>query len=118
MYSQPMAGTETPSGPTLSGREKRNLRRIAHHLNPVVTVAENGLSDNLRDETDRALSDHELIKVRISVDDRSTRRALGEKLAARCDAHIIQIIGKAFVLYRANPEADAKLSNLARFSSS
>ena len=100
---------------TSPARQKRALRQIAHHLNPVVTIAEKGISDHLRDETERALTDHELIKVRVSLDDRSTRKALGTELAQACQAQIVQVIGKIFVLYRANPEANPKLSNVARF---
>jgi RNA-binding protein len=104
-----------PDSPAPAGRDKRQLRRIAHHLNPVVTVADNGLSESLYHETDRALSDHELIKVRITTDDRDDRKALGGELAEAVNAHIVQVIGKTFVLYRMNPEADPKLSNVARF---
>ncbi len=100
---------------TSPARRKRELRQIAHHLNPVVTVAEKGISDRLRNETERALTDHELIKVRISIDDRSARKELGTELARVCQAQIVQVIGKIFVLYRANPEANSKLSNIDRF---
>lgn len=93
---------------------KRRLRQIAHHLKPIVTVADHGITDNLERETDRALKDHELIKVRIEVDDRDRRKSIGSDLGARCDAHTIQVVGKVWVYYRANPKADPKLSNLAR----
>ena len=96
-------------------RQKRALRQIAHHLNPVVTVAEKGISEHLQNETERALADHELIKVRVSIDDRSARKALGTELADACQAQVVQVIGKIFVLYRANPKANPKLSNIARF---
>jgi len=100
---------------TSPARQKRALRQIAHHLNPVITVAEKGISERLQGETERALTDHELIKVRISIDDRSARKTLGNELAEACQAQIVQVIGKIFVLYRANPEANPKLSNIARF---
>lgn len=100
---------------TSPARHKRALRQIAHHLSPVVTIAAKGISDHLQNETQRALSDHELIKIRVSIDDRNARKALGTKLADTCQAEIVQVIGKIFVLYRANPEADSNLSNIARF---
>lgn len=100
---------------TSPARQKRALRQIAHHLNPVITIAEKGISERLQGETERALTDHELIKVRISIDDRSARKTLGNELAEACQAQIVQVIGKIFVLYRANPEANPKLSNIARF---
>ena len=53
--------------------DTRQLRAIGHKLKPVVTVAGNGLSDAVRLELDRALEDHELIKVKLAVGDRSAR---------------------------------------------
>lgn len=65
-------------------------------------------------ETDRALRDHELIKVRINAADRDERIALGERLREACGAEGVQRIGKMLVLYRPNPEARPELSNIAR----
>ena len=105
----------------------KRFQQIAHHLDPIVTIGEQGLTDNLAIEVNRALADHELIKVRISVasrddhaprDDhasRDDRARLGEALAARCDADIIQKIGKIIVLYRENPNPNVKLSNVQRY---
>jgi RNA-binding protein len=98
----------------LSGSEKRRLRATAHGLSPIVFVADRGVTDGVVAETDRALRDHELIKVRIDVVDRDARRAAATQLAERCRADIAQTIGKVCVLYRANPDADARLSNLKR----
>ena len=100
----------------LTSKEKRRLRQVAHHLQPVVTVAEKGVTEGLLDETRRALSDHEIIKAKVNVADRGNRRELGEALAAQSESEIVQVIGKVWVLYRANPDADPKLSNVARFS--
>ncbi len=100
----------------LTSKEKRLLRQVAHHLQPVVTVAERGVTDGLVAEARRALNDHEIIKAKVSVADRVVRRELGESLAAQCDSEIVQVIGRVWVLYRANPDADPRLSNVARFS--
>ncbi len=100
----------------LTSKEKRRLRQVAHHLEPVVTVAEKGVTDGLLDETRRALTDHEIIKAKVNVIDREARRELGEMLAAQSGSEIVQVIGKVWVLYRANPNANPRLSNVARFS--
>ncbi|MDZ7668966.1 MAG: ribosome assembly RNA-binding protein YhbY [Gammaproteobacteria bacterium] len=94
---------------------RRQLKRIAHHLDPVVLVGDHGVSAALIAETQRALADHELIKVRIHAADREARRAMAQSLAEACDASVIQSIGKVTVLFRKNPEPDPKLSNLVRF---
>lgn len=94
---------------------RKQLKQIAHHLDPVVIVGEQGISDPLIAETQRALHDHELIKVKIHAEDREERRAMGQSLAEACEAEIVQTIGKITVLFRRNPEPNRRLSNLSRF---
>ncbi len=94
--------------------DRRTLRRIAHHLDPVVQVGEQGVSEAVVAETSRALADHELIKVRIHAD-RDARPELARALARACEAEVVQSIGKVTVLFRKNPEPNHKLSNLTRF---
>ena len=100
----------------LTSKEKRRLRQVAHHLQPIVTVAERGVTDALLEEARRALHDHEIIKAKVNVADRDMRRSLGEALANASESEIVQVIGKVWVLYRANPDADPRLSNIARYS--
>lgn len=99
----------------LDAKTKRRMRQIAHHLVPVVSIGDQGMNEGLIGETERALSDHELIKVRINVLAREERLTLGTQLAKACNAAVVQRIGKIIVLFRANPEPDPKLSNLMRF---
>ena len=47
----------------LTSKEKKRFRAIGHTLNPVVTIAGNGFSDGVKAEIERALEDHELIKL-------------------------------------------------------
>ena len=94
--------------------ELKNLRRIAHHLHPVVMVGDGGVSDAVIAETHRALDDHELIKVKVNAMDRQDRAEMIAALADACQAETVQKIGKIVVLYRRNPEAKPELSNLSR----
>lgn len=100
---------------SLSQAQKKALRSIGHHLNPVVTVSENGISENLIAELDRALRDHELVKVKLALPDREDRALMLEELTADGRAELVQAIGKTALLYRKNPQANPKLSNIARF---
>ena len=95
----------------LTSRQRKQFRQIAHHLQPIVTVAEKGLSDALL----RALTDHELIKVKLNILDREQRQTLGQELAQQSGALIVQTLGKTLVLYRENPKVDARLSNVVRY---
>ncbi|WP_017431324.1 ribosome assembly RNA-binding protein YhbY [Vreelandella jeotgali] len=100
---------------SLSQAQKKALRRVGHYLNPVVTVSENGISENLLAELDRALRDHELIKVKLALPERDDRALMLEELTRDGDADLVQTIGKMALLYRRNPQANPKLSNIARF---
>ncbi|MDW5378687.1 ribosome assembly RNA-binding protein YhbY [Halomonas sp. HP20-15] len=100
---------------SLSQAQKKAFRSIGHHLSPLVTVADNGITEGVVGELKRALNDHELVKVKIAVGERDTRNALAEQLASDSGAELVQTIGKMALLYRHNPKANPKLSNITRF---
>jgi len=99
---------------SLTTDQKKRLRNVAHTLNPVVTVGGNGLSENVQLEVDRALEDHELIKVKFAVGDRDLKRELIKQLVEIVEAQLVQEIGNIAVLYRAAENPNPKLSNLMR----
>ena len=88
----------------LSPRERSALKGRAHALEPVVQVGQAGLTDSVVAETDRALTAHELIKVRIGGADREERAALVDALATQTDAAVVQSVGKIVVLWRPRAE--------------
>lgn len=94
--------------------DTRQLRAIGHRLHPVVTVAGAGLSAAVLAELERALSDHELIKVKIAVGDRERRDALLNDIVAGCGAELVQRIGNTALLLRRSAEPDPRKSNLLR----
>ena len=101
--------------PTLNTQMKKSLRGVAHHLDPVIAVSKRGITDGIVEETERALSDHELIKVKVFSADRSRRGEVASALAEATSSIVLQQIGKVAVLYRHNPKANPKLSNIARY---
>ena len=100
---------------TPTSKELRQLRALAHKLRPVVTVAGKGLSSTVLEELDRALRDHELIKVKVAVGDREQRELVIAEVCERSSAMLVQRIGNIATLLRANPQADPKKSNLHRY---
>ena len=88
----------------LSEKQLRYLRGRAHPLKPVVAIGQHGLSDSVAAETDRALSDHELIKVRVAGMERDARDAALAQLAKRTHSELVTRIGHIAVLYRRNKE--------------
>lgn len=99
---------------TLSNDEKKHLRRLGHNLNPVVTVASNGLSESVLAEIDRALNDHELIKVKLAVGNSEAKRQVVEAISEQLSAEIVQTIGHIVLLLRKAEKPNPKLSNLLR----
>ena len=95
--------------------DKKALKAIAHHLNPIVTIGNLGLSTSVIAELNRAISDHELIKVRLNIVDRKLRDEFVNEVSQLLDAKIVQQIGKVVVLYRPNEETRPALSNITRF---
>lgn len=99
---------------SLSPAQKKQFRTIGHSLNPIVTVAAKGLSEGVQLEIDRALEDHELIKVKFAVGDRDVKRTLIKTLCDQVQAELVQEIGNIALIYRAALEPNPKLSNLQR----
>ena len=94
--------------PSLTSARRSELRAQAHALSPVVMIGDKGLSDALVAEVDRALSAHELIKVKAATDDREARALWMQQLCEKLAAHAVQSIGKVLVLWRENPEKAKK----------
>ena len=99
---------------TLNAQNRKRFRTIAHNLAPIVTIAQKGLSETVSAELERALGDHELIKIKVSAADRIERQALLEQICANTGAQLVQSIGKIAVLYRAAEKPDPRLSNILR----
>ena len=93
---------------------QRQLRAIGHKLKPVVTVAGNGLSEGVVAELDRALTDHELIKVKLAVGSREARAAATRAICERLGAELVQGVGNIILVLRRSPKPDPRLSNLIR----
>jgi len=98
----------------ISADRKKQFRTIGHQLNPIVTIAGNGLSDGVRQELNRALDDHELIKIKLAIVEREDRKTVIDELKQFPGLQVIQEIGKVVLVYRPNKKANPKLSNVQR----
>ena len=79
-------------------------------------LGDKGLTENVIEELERALNDHELIKVKVVVEDREARAVLITEIVEATSAEIVQTIGKIALLYKKAPKQNHKLSNLVRFA--
>lgn len=88
----------------LSEKQKKHLRRLGHPLHPLVMLGNAGLTPGVVMELDRALADHELVKVSARVGERGARDAALETLAKQTSSEIVQRIGNIGLFYRRNAQ--------------
>lgn len=92
------------ASPGLGGRQRRHLRGLGHGLKPVVHVGHHGATDALARQIDRALEDHELIKVRVLETCPLSRGEVALWIHRTLGAAVVQIVGRNQLVYRAHPE--------------
>ena len=90
-------------------KQKRYLKGLAHRLKPVVMVGGNGLSENVMTEIDIALAHHELIKVRVSGQERADRLQMLDEIAEKTGADLVLHIGHIGGFYRPAEEPKIQL---------
>jgi RNA-binding protein len=88
----------------LTEKQKKHLRRLAHPMNPIVMLGNAGLTDAVVAELDRALTDHELVKVSARIGERDARNVALAMLASRTLSELVQRVGHVGVFYRRRNE--------------
>ena len=92
----------TPPPQPLLGFQRRYLRKLAHGRRPVVFVGDAGVSEAVIRALGDALSDHELVKVKLA--GAEEKKAVAEELAKRSDAHLCGVVGHMAILFRPSPD--------------
>lgn len=95
----------------LSDKQILFLRKQCHHLKPIVTVGNAGLTENVLNEIDLALAHHELVKVKINTGDRDERTNMIDAITSTSHANLIQTIGHTASFYRVADKPVIKLPN-------
>ncbi len=93
----------------LTGKQKRYLRGLGHHLNPVITIGKGEITEAVTRETCEALAAHELIKVKILESCLLDRNEVALELAGACAADVAQILGRTILLYKRGDEPKIEL---------
>ncbi len=94
---------------TLSNNQKKYLRGLAHHLNPIIIIGSNGITNALMEELDNTLEHHELLKIKITLGDRDEREEMIQFILSQTQALLVQTIGKTCVIYRQREETELPL---------
>ena len=91
----------------------KKLISIGHTLSPILRITKQELSPNVLHELNRALDDHELIKVKM-VGEKESRDNLFLQMKELPETKVVQRIGGIVLLYRPSKETNRKLSNILR----
>ena len=94
----------------LTGKQRRKLRALGHHLNPVVQVGQEGVTPGVIAAAEQALWDHELIKVKIA-DGPEERDEAARHLAEATESELAQLLGRTALLFKRRPE-DSEFDDL------
>ena len=92
----------TPASIPAAGRELRDLKARAQHLNPVLKVGRAGLSDAFYAALSAALQQHELVKLKFE-DFKDQKKAMVPEIVTRSGAQLIQRVGNVAVLFLRRP---------------
>ena len=89
---------------TLSKKQIKFLRARCHALRAVILLGQKGLTEEVLSEIDLALTHHELVKIKLSVDDRDLRKQMIADICTRTHSQEVQSIGKTLSIYRLNSD--------------
>lgn len=85
---------------TLTGKQKRYLRSLAHHEKPLFQVGKNGVTENFTAQFDDILEKRELVKVSILQNCMEDKDSIVEALVSSTGAELVQVMGSTIVLYK------------------
>jgi RNA-binding protein len=88
----------------LTGKQRRYLRGLGQALAATLHVGHEGLTPSVVEQGKALLASHELVKVRVSENAPQSRHDIADELAGRTGAHLVQVLGRTALLYRARPE--------------
>lgn len=99
---------------TLSKKQIKQLKTLAIHTNPLVTIGKNNITETLEKQASETLDQRELLKVAVQDGSSLSAKEAGEQLAEKLSAELVQVIGNRFVLYRETSRDDVEKIKLVR----
>ena len=89
----------------LKSTQRSFLRSQAHHLEPVVLIGKNGISDGTVEAVNKALEARELIKIKFR-EFKDNKQSISDEIAASANCHVVGMIGHTVILYRQNSDPE------------
>ena len=91
---------------TLTGKQKKFLKGLGHHLAPLISIGKEGLTENVIKATKQELLTRELVKAKIGNSSSINKKEVAELLPEATESTLVQLIGKTLLLYKENPKID------------
>ncbi len=88
----------------ITEQQRRSLKKLVHHLKPVVMIGQHGLSEGVLNEIEIALDSHELIKIKLSGGERDEKKTMIEEICQKSGADYVHSIGHTAAIYRRHPK--------------
>lgn len=90
--------------PGLTGKARRHLRALGHHLQPVVQVGKHGVTESVVASVAAALLQHELVKVKRGSECKVARKDVAAQIASSLSAAVAQELGNTILFYKRHPK--------------
>lgn len=87
----------------LTSKQRKQLEKFAHPLNPVVIVGAAGVTDGVIEMVNQTILSHELIKVKFN-EYKDEKQELTENICSTTGATLVRIVGNVAILYKQNEE--------------
>lgn len=97
---------------TLSKKQIKFLKKVAHHHKPIFQMGKLGLTDVFIEQVDQALEKRELIKFNILQNSEEEIAEATVAIAEAVGAVVVQVIGHTGILYR--PSSKLKYQVLSK----
>ncbi len=97
-------GAGVPAAPSLTGKARRHLRALGHHLQPVVQVGKHGVTESVVASVAAALLQHELVKVKRGSECPVVRSEVARAIASALSAAVAQELGNTILFYKRHPK--------------
>ena len=104
-----MTNKEEKTEFTLTGKQRKFLKGLGHHLEPLITIGKEGITDNILKVTRQELLARELIKVKIAVSSSINKHDAAKLLPITTDSTLVHLLGKTLLLYKENLKKEKEL---------
>lgn len=88
----------------LTAKQKKFLKGLGHHLEPLILIGKEGMTESIVRVTLQELTARELIKVKIASTSQVNKQDAAAFIPHATGSHLVQMIGKTLLLYKENPK--------------